>query len=128
MDEASGSDATGVGESRTDRAQGLALVEQWRSSGQSVAQFCRERGVAAHRLYYWKRQVEPEARREARASAGEFVALEIRGASEAASPSKRSSEAAIEIVVGAIRVRIPAGCSRDSFVQILRWTAETLEV
>jgi hypothetical protein len=73
MDEASGSDTHG-GAQRTERSDGLALVEQWRASGQSVARFCRERAVPVHRLHDWKRQAEPVARREDAPSATEFLA------------------------------------------------------
>jgi hypothetical protein len=121
MDEASGSDTHGRAQ-RTERAEGRALVERWRASGQTVAQFCRERAVPVHRLHYWKRQAEPVAQSEDAPTASEFLAVEI----ENETSSKASRGAAIEIAVGAIRVQLPLGCDRASFVRILRWTAEAL--
>jgi hypothetical protein len=121
MDEASGSEAH-VGVHRTERAEGRILAEQWRASGQTVAQFCRERGVPVHRLHYWKRQAESATQSEEAPTASEFLAVEI----EEVSRSKPPKDAPIEIAVGAIRVQLPLGCDRESFVRILRWTAEAL--
>ena len=36
------------------RAEGYALVDSWKLSGQSLAAFCRARGVAAWKLAYWR--------------------------------------------------------------------------
>lgn len=36
------------------RAEGCALVDCWKSSGQSPAAFCRASGVAAWKLAYWR--------------------------------------------------------------------------
>ena len=36
------------------RAEGLALVDSWKSSGQSPAAFCRARGMAGWKLTYWR--------------------------------------------------------------------------
>ena len=121
MDSASGSGSDG-GAQRTEPSDGLALVEQWRRSGQSVAQFCRERDVPAHRLHYWKRRAEPVAGSGGAATASEFLAVDI----EEAARAKPSAEATIEIAVGAIRVQLPLGCDRASFIRILKWTAEAL--
>ena len=38
---------------RRTAADGRALIEQWRRSGMSVTEFCREQAVAAHVLRYW---------------------------------------------------------------------------
>jgi hypothetical protein len=127
MDAASGSAVAGRAGSvghRTERAAGLALIAQWRASGQSVTQFCRHQGVPVHRLSYWKRQAERVARSEDAQAVSEFIALEIKDVT----PSRPIQDASLEIAVGAIRVHLPLCCDRDSFVRILRWTAETLGV
>lgn len=36
------------------RAEGCALVDSWKSSGQSPSAFCRASGVAAWKLAYWR--------------------------------------------------------------------------
>jgi transposase-like protein len=38
---------------RRSAAQGRALVERWRASGESIAAFCRQAGVRAQVLHYW---------------------------------------------------------------------------
>ena len=53
------------------RAEGCALVDSWKSSGQSPAAFCRASGLAAWKLAYWRSMTQT------RASAGSgFVQLE----------------------------------------------------
>lgn len=44
-------------EKRMTEADGRALVELWQASGQRAAVFCREQGIAAHRLSYWQQRV-----------------------------------------------------------------------
>jgi hypothetical protein len=78
--------------------------------------------VPVHRLRYWKRQAEAATQSEEAPTASEFLAVEI----EDVSRSKPPKDAQIEIAVGAIRVQLPLGCDRESFVRILRWTAEAL--
>jgi len=48
------------------RDEGESLVRAWRSSGNSLSAFCRERGIARPRLDYW-------ARRTSAASSGNDV-------------------------------------------------------
>lgn len=38
---------------RRSAAQGRALLERWRASGESVASFCRQAGVGEQVLRYW---------------------------------------------------------------------------
>ena len=38
---------------RRSATQGRELVERWRTSGESVAAFCRQAGVRAQVLHYW---------------------------------------------------------------------------
>ncbi len=53
------------------RAEGCALVDSWKSSGQSPAAFCRANGLSAWKLTYWRSVAE------AQSSAGSgFVQLE----------------------------------------------------
>jgi len=39
---------------RWSREQAAAILEEWRSSGQSIAAFAREHGVVAQRLHWWR--------------------------------------------------------------------------
>jgi len=35
------------------------LLDEWQRSGDSLAAFARRRGIAAHRLYWWRRKLSP---------------------------------------------------------------------
>jgi len=39
---------------RWSREQASAILAEWKSSGQSIAAFARERGVVAQRLHWWR--------------------------------------------------------------------------
>jgi transposase-like protein len=44
-------------EERWSEADARAVLEQWRRSGEPLAVFARERGIAPPRLYWWRRKV-----------------------------------------------------------------------
>lgn len=91
---------TRVRAERMSEAEGAALVSEWKNSGQTMAAFCRDRGLSAHRVSYWRRRLEESV------STGFMVASagELRGTPAPADPS-----ACIEVFVGErFRVRIPA--------------------
>ena len=67
----------------------FGLIKEQEQSGQSVASFCRERGVRASQFYAWKQRIRE------RAGSG-FV--EVRSGAEQASAGRRRS--------GAIEVRL----------------------
>lgn len=73
-------------------AKWFGLIKEQEQSGQSAANFCRERGVPAWQIYAWKRRL-----RERAVSA--FV--EVRCGAEEASPGWRRN--------GAIEVRLAGG-------------------
>ena len=104
---------------RRSREAGMALVEEWRSSGQTPAQFCRVRGIGTHGLQYWRRKLEPEVTPKA-SVAGEFFALSV--PARAQEPElQRGAELVIEI--GArdpILVHVPLAAGSAAFVQALR--------
>ena len=56
------------------RAEGCALVDSWKLSGQSLSAFCRASGVTAWKLAYWRSVTQ------ARSSADSgFVQVEAAG-------------------------------------------------
>ena len=76
------------------RAEGCALVDSWKLSGQSLAGFCRASGVAAWKLAYWRSVTQ------ARSSAGSgFVQVE-------AAAAGRGLELRLR---GGLRIAIEAG-------------------
>jgi transposase-like protein len=67
-------------------AKWFGLIQEQEQSGQSVASFCRQRGVRASQLYAWKKRIR------ARAGSG---FLEVRSGAEPASADFRRSGAAL---------------------------------
>jgi hypothetical protein len=59
-------------------AKWRGLVAEQRRSGQSVAAFCRERGVSAPSFFAWKKRLSQDA-------ADQFVAVQLVDAGEQAS-------------------------------------------
>ena len=114
---------------RTERSAGLALVERWRGSGQSVTEFCRGNGIPTHRLHYWKKQAEGLGG-NADVAAREFCALAVRDPSvslTSSTPDAASAEP-LEIAIGAsICIRLPSGATREAFIQTLRWVIEAID-
>jgi len=87
-----------AGTPRRSAAQGRKLVAQWRSSGQSVTEFCRERSVGPHVLRYW-------LSREAGGTSGEdFFVVQAAGGrpsalGETASPTGALDGTAVIVVL-----------------------------
>jgi len=78
---------------------GGLMAEQQRS-GQSVAAFCRERGLCAPHFFAWKKRLSERGREQ-------FVAVEV---VEAREPQARAASPAIEIRLGSRRsVIVEAG-------------------
>lgn len=73
-------------------AKWSGLIKEQEQSGQSVASFCRERGVRASQLYAWKKRLRER-------SGSGFV--EVRSGAEQASVGWRRN--------GAIEVRLQGG-------------------
>ena len=79
------------------RARMRAVLERWRSSGESGAAFSRRHGIAPQKLSYWKRALAGPSRRAvrpARTAQSDFVPVRLMdGVPEAAGGS-------VEIVMG----------------------------
>ena len=57
------------------REQGLALIQKWKASGQSIKEFCNEQSIPAHRLNYWKKKCSEVSTRVEGAS--KFLAIDL---------------------------------------------------
>ena len=105
---------------RRSRGDGRALVQQWQSSGQSPVQFCQERGVAVHRLRYWRRRIEEEPARDGQLSE-EFFALGVASRAEARAIARSDDSGVLEIrATDSVLVRVPLTAGHEVFVQTLR--------
>ena len=60
-------------------AKWRGLVAEQKRSGQSVAAFCRERGICAPQLFAWKKRLN-------QAGPGQFVAVQVVEAEEPSHP------------------------------------------
>lgn len=109
---------------RRSREEGLALVQEWQASGLRPAEFCRARGIAEHRVHYWKRRSQSDETGEA-GEAGAFFAMRGPASGTAALVAP---EAMAEIcVTGSLRVRVSLAAGREAFVQALRAVLEVVE-
>jgi hypothetical protein len=114
---------------RRSRDEGMALVEQWRESGLRPAEFCRSRGIAEHRLHYWKRRAQP-CESGAGSATSEFFAVlaPADDAREARKLAGAAPESIVEIcLAGSLRVRVSLAAGRAAFVQTLRGVLEVVE-
>ena len=70
---------------REARAKWKGLVLEQSGSGQSVAAFCRERGLAASQFFAWKRRLRQTA-------SGQFVEVQVVGVEAQAAAHGRAIE------------------------------------
>jgi hypothetical protein len=93
------------------------LLEQWRSSGESGAAFCRRHGIKPQKLSHWKRVLGMSAPARRRGRASGLVPIALLGEVGAA------SSAALEVhLSGGDRIVFPQGGS----VAVLREVVELL--
>lgn len=59
--------------------EGRAAIDEWKRSGQTLADFCRERGVSYGQLYWWKRKLASPASKHAEGvkGAGAFAPVTL---------------------------------------------------
>lgn len=111
---------------RRSREDGRALVQEWRSSNQTLVQFCQERGLAVHRLRYWRRRIEDEPAPDGQVSA-EFLALGVARRAEANAIARSDAAGVLEIrATDSVLVRVPLAAGHEVFVQTLRGVLEAL--
>jgi hypothetical protein len=88
------------------------IVDEQTSTRQTVAEYCRRRGIAASSLFYWRRRL--------RSARGAAVFVEAGVISE---PSDSSGADAIQIICGQRRIAVHAGFDPD----VLREAIKVLE-
>lgn len=92
---------------RATRATWTKRVEQWERSGLSGADFAARMGVKEATLRHWKWQLGHDERGDAKKPT--FI--------EVTAPV--SSRAALEVVVGEVRVIVPVGFDEDTLRRLL---------
>lgn len=104
------------GEGSESRDLWMSRLEAWRSSGKSLSAWAREQGLSRYALNYWKRRSEGKMRpggapKSPKAPSSTFIALK-------ANPV--AAGVPLELVVGGIRVVVPAGFDAETLVSVLR--------
>jgi transposase len=76
------------------------LVSEQGRSGQSVAAFCRERGLPKHQFFYWKKRLQESA-------TSQFLAVQIASAKEPAARAALSTTIEVRLSNGRSLVVAP---------------------
>jgi hypothetical protein len=102
---------------RWGASEGFSVVESWRSSGMSQAEFCRVNRLGLQRLRYWVERLDSVQRK---ATPPDFVVLPLPGASDASDQVTASRPDLIEIwVKDRVAVKVPVGAGRDVIADVL---------
>jgi hypothetical protein len=92
------------------------IIDGQRPSGQTVAAYCRDRGIKDSAFYAWKRRLRSPAKRN-RFSKPAFIEVK---------PSSLSATEAIEICLhGERRLLVRRGFDRDLLLEVVR-TVESI--
>ena len=111
---------------RSTESEGRELILAWQSSGLSVADFCRDRGIPAHRVHYWKRRLSGASSPQKDAVA-EFFTVQVEPESMKG-PSADRTVASIQIWASdSVRVELSADTPREDFVRTVRWVVEAMQ-
>lgn len=93
-------------------AKWRGLLSEQKRSGQSVAAFCRERGISGPQLFAWKKRLS-------QSGAEQFVAVQVVGAAEPVQPTTLAGRA-IEIRLNGLRrVFVEPGFDADHLRAVL---------
>jgi transposase len=108
---------TGTGRRRSWTAdQKARIVAESCAEGATVSAVARRHGLTAQQLFAWRRKAEQGGGQIARPDGLEFASIVV----AAPSPSERHATPAIEVVVGALTVRVPVGVDPSTLQVVLR--------
>ena len=108
---------TGTGRRRSWTAKQKArIVVESCVEGATVSAVARRHGLTAQQLFAWRRKAEQGGAQIARADGLEFAAIVV----AAPSQPERHATPAIEVVVGALTVRVPVGVDPSTLQVVLR--------
>ena len=108
---------TGAGRRRSWTSEQKAqIVAESCAAGTTVSAVARRHGLTAQQLFAWRRKAERGNERSPRADSIGFASVVV------AAPSRQEHHAtsAIEVVVGALTVRVPAGADLSTLQLVLR--------
>lgn len=116
-------------------------VDEWRSAGTTIREFCRSNGLKESAFYFWRRELakragapviesgirkprKPRAKPQAepaQSPTAMFLPLTLRPSGSA--PSEGAESGSIEIVVGGHRLRVSPGFDEETLSRLLRMLA-----
>lgn len=98
---------------RRGRKQWEKIVADWRVSGRSQAEYCREKGLSPHTFSWWKTRLAKEGKQESPRPA--FV--EVKATRRRRPPVERPM---LEVQVGAnVVVRVPKDFDKGALVRLI---------
>ena len=112
---------------RRGRSAWTGTVAEWRASGLSTVEFCRQRGLVVSSFRWWRWRLSRESSVEA-SSAQPPALLPVRviGAMAADSGSASTSESTLELIhPSGVRLRVPAGFDERTVAGVL-WALEAV--
>ena len=95
---------------RRSREEWRGLVDEWRASGAPMKVFAAERGLSANCLSYWSSTLQRERRKSATPKL-----LPVR-----VTPSTELVDSGLELAIGPLRLRLPAGTSPTYIAAVAR--------
>ena len=108
---------TGAGRRRSwTTEQKAQIVAESCAEGATVSAVARRHGLTAQQLFAWRRKAERDNERRPRADGMGFASVVV----AAPSRQERHATSAIEVVVGALTVRVPAGADLSTLQLVLR--------
>jgi transposase len=108
---------TGAGRRRSwTTDQKAQIVAESCAEGATVSAVARRHGLTAQQLFAWRRKAERDNERSPRANGIGFASVVV----AAPSRQERHATSAIEVVVGALTVRVPAGADLSTLQLVLR--------
>ena len=100
-------------------------VERWKDSGLTAKEFAAEAGLKASALYNWSAQLASAARkspveRDGAARQAPRTATPLPRVIELPVAAVASAPAMIELLLGEVRIRVPAGVDEETLARVVR--------
>lgn len=97
-----------------------SVLGEWKTSGQSPADFCARRSIPFSKFRWWRGHIEKRARPSRAASSKlTFLPLVVRGDAEGAEATKPDAPPLELVLRGGCVVRVPSGFDEASLVRLV---------
>jgi hypothetical protein len=86
-------------------------IQEWKSSGVSAAQWCRDNNITACQFYYWRAQFEPQPKSAQDAvPSGEFIELKL----------ESESDSGVVIELDGVQLRVSSSFDERTLLRCLQ--------